>query len=278
MTHDEVSLVIKIVDMLSSDRDINKVDKYTQLSEEVNRRREKSFEKYNREIYLRDLTRMGVEFIYPKISTDPGITWRQIDSFYNRLTNDSGFKLINSDLGYLNNASIVTRNFPSYLSEYAITALPSFEEATIDEIIDIKKELEKYIIPYRIAIIEMAQQVREIPDSESLQQECERLYNSLIDGKVQAINEAIRDNNVFKNIASTAATSGTLWAGISTLSLAVAANTEIEKTLASIAISLAGYSIVNGLKTTWDNEKKIKHNEMYFLYETGKKLRNLKNQ
>lgn len=234
------------------------------------------YKNYDRKNYHNMLANLGVELIEPEIVfPDTGDQIMQkLEDFINRFEADKGVRMFNRPED-INDRLSLKEQFPSYLSEYAISKLPCFENASVDEIVDIRMELDAYIVPYREAIIKISNSIAEIPNSESLQQECATLYLDEIEPKVAAIKEAVRDNNVFKNIFRSALKSELGWTGIGAIAAAIATRENVASSLGiASTVALGGYSITNGISTTIDNEEKIQKNEMYFLYEAGEILEN----
>lgn len=240
--------------------------------------RELNNEQYKRKKYLEDLDKMGIDCI------DIG---RDLTSFYHlsdlvntvasRFIEDKGFKILNDqkaiDSNKLESFSILA---PTALSDYVFSTLPGFEDATIDEIIDIRKELNKYIIPYRSAVLRMAERIKTIPNTDSFQQECAYLYFQEIEPQVASINSAIQDNNVFKNIAKKVITNKETWVSLGALTMAFATTGDIANAVTvGTAVAFGGHSIADGIIKSIEEKKKIKDKEMYFLYESGKKLAEL---
>lgn len=227
--------------------------------------------------YETDLKRMGIDFIVPEINvSDLETSAKRVRDFSKKYRNDEGFKLVNSFPIELKDAIVRPSVFaPAYLSDYAISTLPGFENATIDEIIDIRRELDKYIVPYRNAVVKMAGSINGITDMKELQQECKILYLKDIQPQVNAINAAIGDNNVFKNMAYDVALDPGIWAATAGIVFALANKGDITNALSLMAAPVIGATIPSTIKRVIDYEenKKVKENEMFFLYETGKQLK-----
>ena len=231
---------------------------------------------YNEKIYEKELGRLGIDRIIPFVYPLLGNADLQIKEFDERFRNDTGFKLFNN---YSKEHQIKDSSpsilAPSYLSEYAISKLPCFEKASVSEIIDIRDELDRYIVPYRTAIVEMAQEIKNIPDSESLRHECAAIYLNKIEPKVLEINAAVHDNNVIKNIAASIMGTQLDWFDIGAMAIVIAKSHNVYETMLESCIAPLGRAIAGGIKTTLENDERIREeNEMYFLYEAGEILMN----
>lgn len=271
-----------LFDLLDADKKIrlyNNLDflyDYDIFITATQRLRKETNEQYDTETHKKDLVRLGVDWFEPKLDNcNLESVIERVQDFNDSYHNDAGFKLLNSTLDYINGglpSSLMLT--PSYLSDYAISSLPGFDEATVDEIIDIKKELDKYIIPYRSSILKMANSIKEIPDTESLHRECAVLYLQEIEPRVKEINTAVRDNNVFKNILKSIVNEKDAWViGASAMVAGISTTGSIANAVsASTIAALGGLSIANGITKTIEEKKNIQNKEMYFLYESGKKM------
>ena len=251
---------------------------YINECERIDLWRKKANSSYSALTYQEKMSKLGVKFILPANESRP-----DRNSLYELalqlplvFMEDSGFKVLNQEP--YNIETIVTSMLtPSALAEYTISTLPGFEEASIDEIKDIRRELDKYIIPYRAAMLNMAQTIKDIPDTESLQRECVTVYLREIEPKVHAINAAIKDNNVFMNIARSLITEKETWIAAGALVAGFSTTGDIASAISmGTAVALGGISISKGITETMEELRNIKKNEMYFLYGTTEKLRELK--
>ena len=228
---------------------------------------------YTSEEYDKMLKHLNIEIVQPVLDSKTALL--DYESFENSFLKDHSFKIMNDTIRDSKIESLFLSMWAtSYLSEYAISSLPGFEEAAVDEIIDIRKELNKYIIPYRAAILKMAGNIKEVPDTESLQRECMVLYLRDIEPQVASINAAIADNNVFKNIAKNFVTSEKTWASMGALATAFITTGDIANALSvGTAAAFGGWSIAKSIISSLEEKKKIKDNEIFFLYQAGKKLK-----
>ena len=82
---------------------------------------------------------------------------------------------------------------------------------------------------------------------------------------------------MFKNIAKSVITEKETWVGAGALIAGLATSGDIASAISmGTAVMMGGLSVSKGITKTMEENKKIKENEMYFLYEAGKKLREQK--
>ena len=164
-------------------------------------------------------------------------------------------------------------NTTTHFANFLFAQLPAFKIATADEIIDIRKELSKYIIPFRSSLLSLAKQINVLPVSENFEEECKTIFFKDVQPKVEEIKQAIQDNNILKNLIANIFTTKATWESIGAVAIACASGNEVLSTISHAgALGLTGYSVATSLKTVNDASKDIKKNEMYFYYQTGAKL------
>lgn len=199
-----------------------------------------------------------------------------IDACIIEIMSSNDFRMINKDYQYLfsnskqyksNNLNVV--NFANYI----LTRLPAFDIATVDEIIDIKKELSKHIIPFRKAIFNLSENLSNIPE-EDYESVCRKIYHAEIAPKVNEIEQAIRDNHIFKNIAANISTDPEFWAGVGSFTVACTNGNNILSSISAAgSIGLLGVSLGKAIQEHRENIKNIKSNELFFYYEVGQKIK-----
>jgi len=86
------------------------------------------------------------------------------------------------------------------LADNYIQRLPSFEEATADEILDIKKELAQSVVRFRSGMIAYTNEIQSLPWDRDFPAECALLYDQKIAPAVLEIEEATRANTFIKNV------------------------------------------------------------------------------
>ena len=191
-------------------------------------------------------------------------------------------------------------NFANYL----FTNLPTFDRAEPDELIDIKKELDKYIVNFRSAIIDLSSSIDSLPNTSDFDIECRNLYFSKVQPQILEIQEAIKDYNIIKNLASYIITSDKTWKGIgSGLSsimiglsskidtlecisdISVSSTQEIASSIlskltqagtlatAGASLAFAGMALSNAVKNSLEKQKNLEKKGLYFYYKVDQRLR-----
>ena len=199
-----------------------------------------------------------------------------IKACVNEIMSSSDFRMINKSEQNLfskfeqssnNNSNSVN------LANFILTQLPAFDIATVDEIIDIKKELSKYIIPFRKAIFDLSDKLSDAPEQD-FESACNKIYHSEIAPKINEIEQAIRDNHILKNIAANVFTDPEFWAGVGSLTVACTNGNNILSSISAAgSIGFLGASLGKTIQEHRENIKNIKANELYFYYKVGEKIK-----
>lgn len=83
-----------------------------------------------------------------------------------------------------------------------LQTLPTLEKASIDEILDFKKDLKVPLDNFRCAIYEFSEKIIGMPWDDDFQYECLKLYNTEVIPKVTEINELSSETSVLKNFGA----------------------------------------------------------------------------
>lgn len=154
------------------------------------------------------------------------------------------------------------------LSGDLIRRLPLFEEATVEEILGVRRELERSLRAFRLAVSEFSDQVASAAWEPSFVAEADTLFREKIEPQVAGIEEAIQENRSLRELAwRTArygATPGTIGA------LFGSANALASLTGAALGF---GSGAVRSLLDRRETGKEIEGNRLYFYYRAAKVLK-----
>ena len=175
-----------------------------------------------------------------------------------------------------------------------LATLPTLEKASIDEILDFKKDLMVPLINFRTAIYQFSEQVASMPWDDNFKYECLKLYDTEVMPKVNEINDLSSETSVLKNFGAKVLADeeerkklGYVGAGLSTTittgsnimdALGILEN--LLRSGAKIGLTAAGISAF--LKTadllrqshaeTKEKKAEIEGNVMYYYYKASKKF------
>jgi hypothetical protein len=150
--------------------------------------------------------------------------------------------------------------------------LPNFENATIDEILDIRKTLDKPLIRFRAAIIRLSNDIKYKPWDENFYYYIDKLFIEKINPALLEIEEECKSNRyLIKLLNIVAKSSWEIPAGLGVIISKLAEVSNISATAIGMTIG-AGTVAYNALYEWKEKTKEIEKNQMFFYYKTGKML------
>lgn len=167
------------------------------------------------------------------------------------------------------------------VADKLLTKLPSFEFTTVDEILDIRKELENPLIRFRSKTLEFAESIQNLPWNEDFEDECYILYDKEIAPALLEIEELIHDNNFIKNLGRKILTDQKVWTSLGGLVLNIAAAGAIASLSDTVTSDTAKYTaggawVLNKIASTYNGYKKnlreIQRKDLFFYYKAGKMM------
>lgn len=157
--------------------------------------------------------------------------------------------------------------------------LPNFNNATINEIIDIRKTLEKPLIRFRSAIISISENIRYEPWNENFKNDVEKQFYKIIEPSILEIGEECKTNKYLLELANiitekpleipAGGIAGAFVSKLSTIS-------NIFATATGLAFG-TGVVAYKALEKWKEKTKNIEDNQMYFYYK-ARKLINKQNR
>lgn len=167
------------------------------------------------------------------------------------------------------------------LSENLFARLPDFNEASVDEIIDIRKELDKAIVRFRSKMISYSKNIQLLPWDDDFEEECSRLYYQEIAPAVLEIDELTKENSFIRNLFGNAFADREFLKSVGGLVIGVAAAGVIpsftqavsaDTTMLAAGGAWAATKIAAAYKEYQKKKRDILKNDLYFYYKAGKML------
>lgn len=171
----------------------------------------------------------------------------------------------------------ISRGKQSVLAGALLERLPLFDEATIDEILDIRKELYKPLVRFRKAIIIFSEDMRTAAWDKDFPGEADQLFHKDIAPAVLEIEESLKSTKSLLMFFERVARKPLVGGGV--LSVILSQMGALPNLLPS-PITVAGGLAAAGLTTLVEygeilkERKNIEHNQLYFYYRAGKMLQN----
>ncbi len=161
------------------------------------------------------------------------------------------------------------------LAAQVFNKLPAFATATVDEIIDIRKELAGPLIRFRSAMLEFSDGIRFEPWTKDFVRDAELVILKEVAPAVLEIDEAVRTNRYVTQLAHKIPSKPLVSAGslVSVLLSQMSAFPDIVSHSAAFGTILGAGTIMYDAYVAWqDRQREIDQNKLLFLYQTNKRL------
>jgi hypothetical protein len=170
--------------------------------------------------------------------------------------------------------STVTKSKQAGLSSGLFERLPLFDSATIDEIIDIRKELEKPLVGFRSAIIKFSREIETAQWDHDFSFEVDQVFREKVEPCVLEIEDAYRSNNLLVKLMKSYYEKPFALPATSGFGLLLSAAPQIPDLLPITLGTVAGAAIVglNAFQEWREKDLELQHNQLYFYYKVKKSL------
>ncbi len=165
------------------------------------------------------------------------------------------------------------------LAAHLLNQLPLFDDASIDEMLDIRKELESPLVRFRSAMIRFSEQVRSAAWDEEFTPEADLVFHREVAPAILEIEEAVKSNRYLQGLLRKAASESL---GVKGSSLAVVVSQmpalpdAISQALTlggGFSASLATAKIVYDAYEEWRQRgQAIEQNQLFFYYDAKRRL------
>jgi hypothetical protein len=215
-------------------------------------------------LYGLDLADLLEEFLdQVKSAVEDGFTYPMFDD----LTGDFVAEAISSGLIRGSEESIA-RGQHCGLSGELLQRLPLFEEATVAEVLDIRRELERPLRGFRLSVSDFSSQIRSAGWEPEFAEEVDALFREKVQPEIERIEVAVRENRSLEEFSrkvvrhgATRATFGAVIGSVSDLSA-----------LAGLAMGL-GSASVQAYLDQQERLRDIQVKQLYFYYGAKELLR-----
>lgn len=152
--------------------------------------------------------------------------------------------------------------------------LPLFEEASFDEIRDIKKELGIYLPNFRRGLIEISEQIRSHPWDKDFPHDVERELRFRLLPEVAAIEDKVNSNSYLKQLIHSATKDPLVLPASSALGLILSTSLHASTIASQVATAIAGAGLlaIEAHKEWKEKKKKVEENLFFFYFRSGKLL------
>ena len=160
------------------------------------------------------------------------------------------------------------------LAANLLERLPSFDEATSKELIDIRRELDAPLIKFRRAMIQFSAEIGSASWDVDFPIEADKVFREKVQPAVLEIEEAVQSNNYLKELARCAIDKPLEVTGTSALGLVMSKATFLgDVGLSAMGVGLgAGIVALKAWQEHIEKRKDIENNQVFFYYKAQKTL------
>src|SRR5215217_2349307 len=165
----------------------------------------------------------------------------------------------------------IARGRHSGLSSDLLHRLPLFEKATVQDILDIRRELEKPLIRFRGAVVEMSENIRSAAWDEDFPSDADMAFRKVVEPAILEIEEAVQDNGSLSSLLLKGVRPGDWVTGFGVMLSTLAGLPDVASVLLGSGTT-AGMTARGAYKEWREERKNIESNHMFFYYETRERL------
>lgn len=148
-----------------------------------------------------------------------------------------------------------------------LSRLPTFEEATIAEVLDIRRDLKRPLRGFRGAIADYSREIRSAAWEPGFAEEAEALFRESISPRVTELGESIEENRALAEFARRMGRHGVSYGGLG----AVIGDPSGFPSLTGLALGL-GVAAMQARMDVTQKFESLQGNQLYFYHRTGERL------
>jgi hypothetical protein len=165
----------------------------------------------------------------------------------------------------------LTRGRYGGLSGDLLRRLPLFEQASLSDVLAVRRELEAPLRGFKLAVSSFSREVRSAAWESEFSEEADALFREKIEPEVQRIEEAVSENASLKEFAYRTARHGATPATFGAV-IGVASNLPTLAGAAAGGLPILSAAGVKALLDRRDKLREIEDNQLYFYYRAGERL------
>lgn len=164
------------------------------------------------------------------------------------------------------------------LAAHLLDRLPLFDLATIDEILDIRKELNKPLVRFRQTVIGFSEKIKPASWDRDFPLDADIVFYRDIEPAVLEIEEEVKANRYLSSLTRKFVDKPLVVPGGSALAVMMSSLTSFPDLVSqALGLGLASSTLVFDALSDWKAKKQaIEHNQLYFYYKARKELSKLK--
>ncbi len=170
--------------------------------------------------------------------------------------------------------SAVHRGRHSGLAGHLLERLPLFDQASVDEILDIRRELDKPLTRFRGAMIKFSEEIKSAYWDEDFSSDAEKVFYRDVKPAILDIEEAVKSNNYLAALLRKFVDKPVVVPAGSVFSVLMSQLSSLPDEVAlSLGIGISSAAIVFDAYKDWKQKKQaIEQNHLFFYYQAQKRL------
>lgn len=154
------------------------------------------------------------------------------------------------------------------LARNLLEKLPLFEEATVDEVIDIRKELDRSLVNFRKAVIDFSNDVKTAAWDKEFPFEADNIFHKEVAPAILEIEEQVKQSRSLVNLVARLTTKPIVTGGA--LSVLLSPLQAIPELAGIGGFVAAGTTVALEYRELLKERKAVENNQLYFYYKVGK--------
>lgn len=155
-----------------------------------------------------------------------------------------------------------------------IGRLPTFPDATVDEVLDIRRELAPSLTRFRSAMVTISKSFSSAPWESAFADELQDARTETICPAADAIDASVRDNHSLLSLsAGLTGTAKAAWPGLAILAAGIFRHADVLQALGGAGTLAGAAPVLQALRDRRSSRSDIQMQPFYFLYKADQALR-----
>lgn len=168
----------------------------------------------------------------------------------------------------------IARGKHSGLAASLLERLPLFEDASVDELLDIRRELEPYLVRFRSAIITFSEDIKTASWDADFAFEADQVFQRDVEPAILEIEEAVRSNSYMATLARRFADKPLVVPSGSALAMLMSQLSAVPQVVTqALGVGATAGLVAYDAYKEWQKQKQsTERNQLYFYYKAGQLL------
>ena len=168
----------------------------------------------------------------------------------------------------------IARGKHSGLAASLLERLPLFEDASVDEVLDIRHELDAHLVRFRSAIIKFSEDIKTASWDADFAFEADQVFQRDVEPAILEIEEAVRSNSYMSMLARRFVDKPLVVPGGSALAMLMSQLSAVPQVVTqALGVGATAGLVAYDAYKEWQKQKQsTERNQLYFYYKAGQLL------